>query len=791
MAERYQRQIGENGPPSAYLRNHVTPDAAGAGVASALGQMGNAMDKVTLSIQAYNDKQDEIDLMAATNDYNRRMNAYLNDPEHGQLNTRKLKDARGLLSDTEGHADHLVEDITSRLGEKAAERFRLFEGRLRQPYSNRSATYEAGQRAEYGKVEAESTLQGFMQSVQADPMNSEMLETAVDAGYLVIEQQMQGAPQEAKLNAFKAWASQLEVARIGMVLGENPMMADQMIRQSPYLLPADAAALAAKVKPEVEKTKARGIANDVMSRFGGEYDAANGIEWIRKNISDPDLADLAVSQYSAYMREKNMGIALGKAQQQEAQNQNYEAAVLDYAQDNPWTEEQILNSNLSDTQKATLLNKNNATSSYGSATAKLEKTIPGWNQLSEYQQDMYYFADANTTEELHAAAVALLNEGLGSGLTKDHVKEYINRRLITREEGRRFNAAIDGWDNKNDAQIKGIKNVFDASMNPTKKESPVNGMYPISSYEIKRAELEGYIAELAAAKDPDIVEKVGVKAQMIQNEIIQEVFNLTGKSESDQTTVDIPWVPQPFGIGPKGPTEFAKDVATAKKMLQDTTASFAASKPTLVKPVEFQAVEIAVTPATISADVLGGEFTMTSGFNASRDGGKRQHGGYDFAAPKGTPVKAPSVIGSGLSVTQIVGDKTNAKTGAGNRVVLSGKDEFGNTVEWQFNHLGGVNGALKVGDIIAPGTPLGAVGNSGSVIASPGGDGTHLDIKLKVNGKLMDITKYYASINARRNSQSSLKSAPAAPENAPTKVQSDTANMSEDEKAEYFLGGGL
>jgi hypothetical protein len=44
--------------------------------------------------------------------------------------------------------------------------------------------------------------------------------------------------------------------------------------------------------------------------------------------------------------------------------------------------------------------------------------------------------------------------------------------------------------------------------------------------------------------------------------------------------------------------------------------------------------------------------------------------------------------------------------------------------------------------VVAPGAPLGTVGNTGSVIADKG-DGSHLDLKFKVNGEKMDIMKRF------------------------------------------------
>jgi murein DD-endopeptidase MepM/ murein hydrolase activator NlpD len=145
---------------------------------------------------------------------------------------------------------------------------------------------------------------------------------------------------------------------------------------------------------------------------------------------------------------------------------------------------------------------------------------------------------------------------------------------------------------------------------------------------------------------------------------------------------------------------------------------------------------------------------MTSGYDRPRDGGKRSHGGLDFAAPIGTPVKAPQVSG-GLTVRE-----ARFANGYGNTVLLSGTDSAGQRVEWRFSHLSEIEPGLKPGAAVMPGSLLGKVGNTGSVIASKGGNGSHLDLKLTVNGKKMDPRRYYeaAGIFAGRGA----KPAPAA-----------------------------
>ncbi|GHV56028.1 hypothetical protein FACS1894216_19520 [Synergistales bacterium] len=193
-----------------------------------------------------------------------------------------------------------------------------------------------------------------------------------------------------------------------------------------------------------------------------------------------------------------------------------------------------------------------------------------------------------------------------------------------------------------------------------------------------------------------------------------------------------------YTFGPGTPVESPRAVklAEASAHYDEIVRLNEKRKPEQVQTADPRAVKPAYAdPKAISSDILGGNYTMTSGYDAKRDRGKRQHSGYDFAAPKGTPIKAPGVIGEGYVVKAAGSDKSR-----GNHVVISGPGG----AEWEFNHMQS-EPELAKGDAVAPGMELGKVGNTGSVIAGKGSDGTHLDVKFRVNGKLTDPVKYFGS----------------------------------------------
>jgi hypothetical protein len=345
------------------------------------------------------------------------------------------------------------------------------------------------------------------------------------------------------------------------------------------------------------KQEGRDIAEQVLARFSGEYDAAAGIAWIRDNVSDDDLADIAVSEYSRFIREKNLAYTLEDQRRQETQRQNADQFAMDYALGSPHPTSEIAqkveSGEISASVGAQLIAKNDSLADYGMTLQELKKT-PGWNTLSEHQQDMLTMARiAGTTPEIHAAAVAALNEGLVTGETDAAmVKEFVSRGLITREEARRFDASLKGFNDANKKAVKGITDEFAARMNPTKSNSKLAGKYSDSFFLLKKMELDAYAAELAAAGDPDIVEKVGVRAQVLQNEIIEEIFDSSGLSEDDTND---PW------FGAPAPTPYAANIKAARKGLEDIVRAGTGIRPKPVGAVEMEAVDMPASANIASA----------------------------------------------------------------------------------------------------------------------------------------------------------------------------------------------
>jgi len=122
-------------------------------------------------------------------------------------------------------------------------------------------------------------------------------------------------------------------------------------------------------------------------------------------------------------------------------------------------------------------------------------------------------------------------------------------------------------------------------------------------------------------------------------------------------------------------------------------------------------------PSARSLSELG---TVTTPYGGSTKW-EAKHPGIDIANQIGTPI--PSTIGgrvTGVQTGQRQGDK-----GYGNFVIIT--DAFGN--QHRYSHLN--QNFVTLGQEVQPGQLLGGMGNTGQTYSLHGGDGSHLDYRIR------------------------------------------------------------
>ncbi|MDR1515658.1 MAG: transglycosylase SLT domain-containing protein [Synergistaceae bacterium] len=281
MAQRYGLQIQERSAPAAFERNAVDGAATGVQVGHAMQGLGGAVQDMSAMLVVREDKQANYDAMAALRDYKRGMLDYLNNPDTGAFNTRKLGNARGLTGDVDKYANDLAISIRKGLSPRAVEKFDLIEQETRMPFITESSKFEAAQGREYEDMTFRSVLAENANTVAAMPYSAEVFDSAAREGVLAIEVRMQGAPESAVRLAQRGYVSGLEAGRIAKIAEENPILADELARESELLNDADRKKIQEVVKPELAKLekaqRAEAIAkatDDLYSEFGQDEESA-------------------------------------------------------------------------------------------------------------------------------------------------------------------------------------------------------------------------------------------------------------------------------------------------------------------------------------------------------------------------------------------------------------------------------------------------------------------------------------------------------------------------------------
>lgn len=111
--------------------------------------------------------------------------------------------------------------------------------------------------------------------------------------------------------------------------------------------------------------------------------------------------------------------------------------------------------------------------------------------------------------------------------------------------------------------------------------------------------------------------------------------------------------------------------------------------------------------------------STVSQFNKSK--GESFHPGIDIAGPMGE--KIPSFTGG--TVVESVSGKKKGDAGYGNYIIV--KDQNGN--QWRYSHL--YANYVRVGTKVTQGEVIGEMGNSGNTFSTTGGQGTHLDLRVR------------------------------------------------------------
>ena len=734
------------------------------------GALAGAGEEIRRFAEVRKRRQDEWDAtraMEANNELVKRMTAYMDDPDMGVVNTRKLGLAQGVTKQADTDFDGFVSEIESTLDNNAQKQaFRAMAERSRVPFWKQASHFEAAQVNEYRGQVFKNTLDAGMQMTLRDPMDEGAFETASVQGATAIRAQYVGADEKVVKAAVDGYVSGLETARIAAVSEGTPLLGEALIKSSPYLLPMDAKKLRGAIVPKAEIYRRQEAVDELVQRFGPGQEQ-EGLAWIRANKSGEEEERLA-SAYKQRIGEMTVNEVNADAELRKQQAANFDQLYRDYWGQGRNVPQEQLDAMLQGEVISTAQHRqgtawNRIAVTRADVTKELSKD-PGWSSLTPQQQEERIMRGMGVTQEDREAALAAIRASVLDGtMTDAELSAYHKSGRITGAELERFK----GMDNRLTGEQKGFVGVQRKMLDAD-----------IAKVNIPGGNGAGYKA-FAQAKFNELVSQLEPNDKTYRMDVMnarRDALSLTVQ-ESGKKQTRVTW----FGFGSEEPTSFGERVSKALDELNQEAENVTEySQDFTVDDIHLESREAAAAPRTVEAvgntgntgniglDMVGGSGRITGRFSDARAYRKGKHNGIDVAVPEGTPIVSPDA-GAPLTVTRVV--TGSPSKGGGNTVTLSGTLPDGRAVSLTASHMQNGSIALKPGDVVQPGEVIGRVGNTGMTSDRQKGgitawypgkkSGYHLDLKIKVNGKYVDPETF--SFGAGKK--------PAAPPKATTPKQ--------------------
>ena len=736
--ERYSRQVNDSRMPQAYGQNFVDGAATGAQVAGAWGRLGETIQKAGEVMKRRQDEWDATRAMEANNAFMKRMTSYLDDPDTGITNTRKLGLAQGVTKQADADFGRFLGEIEGTLDNDAQKQaFRAMAERSRVPFWKQASHFEASQVNEYRGQVFKNTLEAGMQMTMRDPMDESAFETASVQGATAIRAQYVGADEKVVNAAIDEYVSDLEAARIAAVSEDNPLLGEALIKSSPYLTPADAQKLRGSITPKAEIYRRQEAVDELVQKFGPGQEQ-EGLAWIREHKSGEEEERLA-SAYKQRIGEMTVREINAEAELRKQQAANFDQLYKDYwGQGNNVPQEQLDAMLQSNVISSAHHRQGTAWNQVAVTRADVIKELtkdPSWTALAPHQQEERIMRRMGVTNEAREAALAEIREGILDGTMTDvNLKGYHKNGTITSAELERFKGM--------DKQISREQKNFVADQRKALGVDMDGIKIPGKDDRLYRNVALSKFSELVAQLDPTS-KTYRMDVMDARRSALVAAVEASGKKLEDST-----W----FGFGANDiqPTKFGQRVSQVLTVLEEQTGRVEEYTPA------FRTDDIDLAPApqqrqapsptgNVGLDMVNGG-RITGRFSDYRAYRKGQHNGIDVAAPEGTPIVSPDV---GVPLTVFKTVTGSPSKGAGNYAVLHGTLPDGRKVEMTIGHMKNGSVALKPGDVVNPGDLIGLVGNTGMTSdRAKGGkvtawypgkkSGHHTDLKIKIDGEYVD-----------------------------------------------------
>ena len=739
--ERYTQQVQEGALPGVKIQPSATAEAYGSGVGSAISRLGADANQWTGILQRKEDEINAADVMAAQTAFYTQMADYMENPETGVLNTDKLSAAEGLAGRTGEQAQKIAESIAGGLKNDAQRRaFNATVDRIKLPFWKQSAEFEAGQLKQYKDNQTKGNLEMYANMALRDPYDEDTAAESAKAIEATIRSSLYGNDEAFISAAVKQQVSKVELSRISaMIAVSDTEGADKLIGLSTRLTPEDRTEANNALKGEREAIEIQAITDTVFGKFGSNE--LQGMQYIEENYSGQKENRLK-SAYSQMVNQYNVDENNKEISDSKRMNQNYTDLFINYIAKGLPIPDDVLYGGVERKEITVSHAKSLQNDSYALANrANIEKTI---RRRPEYQgKDV-------TAEDIERAGRSLMGvsdddaQKTKTAFTQDAMLGNYNKE----EAVRAYNNYLLSKTDLNDLEEISKKYTSDQKTALSKMTSSFRGTVTSVMNQMGIPPTERTVDMPAIMLEiTDQVQSLDQHSPTFRADVAKIMRDTTiryiERKVQERTTTG--WFGRTSsGIGSKA-QQGAMDIAGSisletMKIEPRPTLRVIPPRSQQQAPIRSSGKLQALPTGQSNWGFIfpkGTAHNVTSEFidTRMRSYGKDIHGGVDLAVPEGTPLSLPD-----MGIIFKISNR-NSKT-AGYGSILSGTMRDGRKVEIEFNHLQKGSHSYISGQLYSPNSVFAKSGNTGTTSRGP-----HVDLKIRIDGKLVEPEKALAMLS--------------------------------------------
>ncbi len=717
----YKRQLSI--APQSQAQAVPTPPAGDFGLTA-----GKTIGDITTRLQKIQQDTEDARTLELFNKFKQDSNSYHEDPKKGIYNTRLGFLSQGVYDEADQWLRAKGEEYVNMLNSaRAKDNFRriALDHITQQGVAN--SRFEAAQTKRYQQEQADATIKNGLNEIGLNPYDDDAVERIRQNMTAALELKLRDAPPEKQREAMIAMENDIASARLNTMIIDMPLEAETWFNEHKDLFNAQSALRYGEaVKNAAELFKIQSAVDDLVKAFP-PGDEQEGLSWIRQNFSG-ELEERIVSAFKTRANELaldlNRDSRLLKLQQDNLENQILKQFYVNgIVPTDTQLKQFVADNRLRYEQAANIQSRANASVNRSRYEREILAADPN---LSQLELDNAVMRKMGITQQAYQRTFTAVAQSVMSGQMNDSELDYLYQRgMLTKLDVENFKKRSKGLDDVQKsyyrAEQQDLNNTIKELINVGLPENLAQGIRDkfAAGEALLEPKSKTYRDDLLKLKKKALIDAIDQSGERLNGYL----WGKTNIGEMRSTIQD-----QTLQIRGIDPFPTLPDILPSPITLNDT---------------------VNTNESPVFGLVRGGVVPQGGGFDAPRTYRNGTHNGLDIAIQGGSEITMTD-FGTPLTVSRV--NTTTPSKGAGNSVTLKGKYPTGDTIEITLGHMQNDSINVQSGDVVAPGTVIGLVGNTGQTSDKKQGkvtdwyegkdSGFHVDIKIKINGKYIDPAKF-------------------------------------------------